>query len=81
MQNNTYYTMTHTTTTSWKTMENPASEGEKTHTEEGATATPQGYEINHIPNPQFHYPGLMVPYVECPKMDWTIDDAFHSKFV
>ena len=47
----------HTTTTSKNTMENPASEGEETHTEEGATATPTCNEINHVPNPQFHYPG------------------------
>ena len=38
-------------------MENPASIGEETHTEEGATATPPGNEINHDPNSQFHYPG------------------------
>ena len=28
-------------------MENPASTGEETHTEEGAKATPPGNEINH----------------------------------
>ena len=61
-------------------MENPASIGEETHTEEGATATSPGNEINHVPNPQFYYPGLMVPYVEGPKMNWTVDDALHSRF-
>ena len=60
---------TPTTTTSRKAMENPASEGEETHTEEGAMATPQGNEISHVPNPQLHYPRLMVPYVEGPKVD------------
>ena len=34
-----------------------------------------------FPNPQFHYPGLMVPYVEGPKKDWTADNALHSRFV
>ena len=24
---------------------------------------------------------MMVPYVEGPKMDWTIDDALHSTFI
>ena len=62
-------------------MENPASEGEETHMLEGETATLPGNEINHIPNPQSHYPGLMVHYVEGPKMDWTIDNALHSRFV
>ena len=33
-------------------MENPASEGEGTHTEEGTIATPPANEINHVPNPQ-----------------------------
>ena len=56
-------------------MENAASIGEETHTEEGATATPPGNEINQVPHSQFQYSGMMVPYVECPKMDWTIDDA------
>ena len=73
--------MTHTTTTSRKAMENPASEGEETHTQESATATPQGNKFNHVPNPQFHYPGPMVPYVEGPKMDWTVDNGLHSKFL
>ena len=62
-------------------MENPASKGEETNTEEGETATPPGNEISHVPNPQFHYPGPMVPYVEGPKMDQTIDNALHSRSV
>ena len=35
-------------------MENPASTGEETHTEEGATATPPGNEIHHnqVPHSQ-----------------------------
>ena len=61
--------MTHTTTTFKKAMENPYSEGEETHTKEGATATPPVNEINHVPYAQFHYPGPMVPYVEGPR--WT----------
>ena len=24
---------------------------------------------------------MMVPYVKGPKMDWTIDDALHSRFI
>ena len=39
--------MMHTTNTSKKAMENPASTGQETYTEEGATATPPGNEINH----------------------------------
>ena len=39
--------MTHTTNTSKKAMENPASTEEETHIEEDATATPPGNEINH----------------------------------
>ena len=73
--------MTCTTTTSKKAMENPASEGEETHTKECATAIPPGNEINHVPSPQFHYPGPMVPYLGDPKMDCTVDDALHSRFV
>ena len=73
--------MTHTTTISKKAMENPASEGEETHTKECAIATSPGTEINHVPNPQFYYPGLVVPYAEGPKIDWTIDDGLHSRFV
>ena len=75
--------MTHTTNTSRKAIENPASIGKETHTEEGATATPPGNEINHnqVPHSQFQYPGMMVPYAEGPKMDLTIDDALHSRFI
>ena len=62
-------------------MENPASIGEETHTEEGATAMHPGNEINHVPNSQFHYSGPMVPYVEDPKIDWTVDASLHSIFV
>ena len=64
-------------------MDNPVSTGEETHTEEGATATPPGNEINHnqAPHSQLQYPGIMVLYVEGPKMDWTIDDALHSRFI
>ena len=64
-------------------MENPASIGEETHTEEGATATPPGNEINQnqVPHSQFQYPGMMVPYVKGPKMDWTVDNALHSRFI
>ena len=63
-------------------MKNPASTEEETHTEEGAIATPPGNEIHHnqIPLSHFQYSGMMVPYVEGPKMDWTIDDALHSRF-
>ena len=75
--------MTSTTNTSKKAMENPASTGKETHTEEGATATPPGNEISHnqVPHSHFQYPGMMIPYVEGPKMDWTIDDALHSRFI
>ena len=62
-------------------MENPAFMGEKIHTEEGATATPLGNKITQVSHSQFHYPGPMVPYVEGPKIDWTVDDALHSRFV
>ena len=50
-------------------MANPASIGEETYTEAGATGTPPGNEINHnqVPHLQFQYPGMMVPYVEGPK--------------
>ena len=46
-------------------MENSASTGEETHTEEGATATPPDNVINHNqpPHSQFQYPGMIVPYV------------------
>ena len=75
--------MTCTTNTSKKAMENPASTGKEIHTEEGATATPPGNEINHnqVSHSHFQYPGMMVPYVEGPKMDWPIDDALHSRFI
>ena len=64
-------------------MENPASIGEETHTEEGATETPPGNESNHnqVHHSQAHYPAMMVPYVKGPKMDQTIDDALHSRFI
>ena len=64
-------------------MENPTSTEEETHTEEGATPIPPGNEIHHnqVPHSHFQYSGMMVPYVEGPKMDWTIDDALHSRFI
>ena len=64
-------------------MENPASTEEETYTEEGATATPPGIGIPHnqAPHSPFPYSGMMVPYVEGLKMDWTIDDALHSRFI
>ena len=69
------FSITHTTNTSKKAMENPASTGEETHTEEGAT--PPGNEIHHnqVPHSHYQYSGMMVCYVEGPKMDWTVDDA------
>ena len=75
--------MTHTTNTSKKAMENPASAGEENYTEEGATATPPGIEILHKQDPHspFQYSGMMVPYVEGLKMDWTVDDALHSRYI
>ena len=75
--------MSHTTNTSKKAMEHPASTGEKTNTEDGATATPPGNEIhnNQVPPSHFQYSRMMVPYVDGPKMDWTIDDALHSRFL
>ena len=64
-------------------MDNPASTEEETNTEEGATATPPGIEIPHnqAPHSPFPYSGMMVPYVEGPKMDWTVDDALHCRFI
>ena len=63
-------------------MENPAST-EETYTEVGATAMPPGNEIPHnqAPHSPFPYSGMMVPYVEGLKMDWTVDDAHHSRFI
>ena len=64
-------------------MENPAFIGEETHTEDGATATPPGNEINHnqVPHSQFQYPRMMVPYVKGQKLDWTVDDALQARFI
>ena len=78
-----HHTMTHTTNTSKKAMDNPASTEEETNTEEGAAATPPGKEIppNQVPHSPFPYSGMTVPYVEGPKMDWTIGDALHSRFI
>ena len=75
--------MTGTTNTSKKAMENPASTEEETYIEEGTTATHPGNEISHnqAPHSPFPYSGMMVPYVEGPKMDWTIHDALHSRFI
>ena len=75
--------MTHTTNTSKKAMGNSASTGEGTHTEEGATATHPGNAIPHnqAPHSHFQYSGIMVPYVEGLKIDWTVDNAIHSRFI
>ena len=75
--------MTRTTNTSKKAMENPASTEEETYTEEGATVTHPDIEIpyNQAPHSPLPYSGMMVPYVEGPKMDWTVDDALHSRFI
>ena len=75
--------MTHTTNTSKKAIGNSASTEEEPYTEEGATATPPGNTIPHnqAPNSPFPYSRMMVPYVEGPKMDWTVDDALHSRFI
>ena len=75
--------MTRTTNTSKKAMDNPASTAEKTYTEEGVTATPPDNTIPHnqAPHSPFTYSGMMVPYVEGPKMKWTVDDALHSRFL
>ena len=75
--------MTRTTNTSKKAMKNSASIEEETHSEEDATATPPGTEIpyNQAPHSHFQYSGIMVSYVEGLKMDWTIDDALHSRFI
>ena len=64
-------------------MEHPASTGEKTNTKDGATVTPPGNKIHHnqVPPSHFQYSGMMVPYVDGLKMDWTIDDALHSRFI
>ena len=75
--------MTHTTKTSKKAMDNPASTEEETNTEEGAAATPPGNTIPHnqAPHSPFPYSGMMLPYIGGPKMDWTVDDALHSRFI
>ena len=75
--------MTQTTNTSKKAMDNPASTEEETYTEEGAATRPPGNTIPHneAPHSPFPYSGMMVPYVEGPKMDWTVDDAFHSRII
>ena len=75
--------MSHTSKTSKKAMEHSASTGEKTNTEDAATATPPGNEIHHnqAPPSHFQYSGMMVPYVDGLKMDWTIDDALHSRLI
>ena len=75
--------MTCTINASKRAMENQASTEEETNTEEGATATPPGNEIPHnqAPHSHFQYSGMLVPYVEGPKMDWTIDNALHSRFI
>ena len=65
-------------------MEHPVSTGEKkTNTEDGATATPPGNEIHHnqVTPSHFQYSGMMVPYVDGLKVDWTVDDALHSRFI
>ena len=64
-------------------MDNPASTDEEINTEEGAAATPQGKETppNQVTYSPYPYSGTMVPYVEGPKMDWTLDDALHSRFI
>ena len=64
-------------------MDNPASTEEETYTEEGAAAIPQGKETppNLVPYSPYPYSGMMVPYIEGPKMDWTVDDALHSRFI
>ena len=73
--------MTCTTNTSKKDMDNPASTEEETYTEEGAAATPLGNAVPHnqAPHSPFSYSEMMVPFVEGPKMDWTVDDAHHSR--
>ena len=62
-------------------MENSASTGEETHTEEGATATGNAVPHNQAPHSPFQYSGMMVPYVKGSKMDWTVDDALLSRFI
>ena len=64
-------------------MENPNSTEKETYSEEGARATPPGNQFPHnqTPHSNFPYSGMMVPYAEGPKMDWTIDDALHSGFI
>ena len=64
-------------------MDNPASTDKETTTEEGAAVIPQGTEIppNQVPYSPYPYSGMMVPYVEGPKMDWTVDDNLHSRFI
>ena len=64
-------------------MDNPASTEEETYTEEGATATPPGNTIPHnqAQHSPFPYSGMMIPHIEGPRMDWTVDDALHSRFI
>ena len=75
--------MTHTTNNSKKAMDNPASTDEETNTEEGAAATPQGKETppNQVTYSPYPYSGMMIPHIEGPRMDWTVDDALHSRFI
>ena len=74
--------MTHTTNTSKKAMENSPSTEEEIYTRR-CNSTPPGNEIPHnqAPHSPFPYSGMMVCYVEGLKMDWTIDDALHSRFI
>ena len=36
---------------------------------------------NQVTYSPYPYSGMMVPYAEGPKMDWTEDDALHSRFI
>ena len=64
-------------------MDNPVSTIKETYTGEGATATPAGNTIPHhqAPHSLFSYSRMMGTNVEGPKMDWTVEDALHSRFI
>ena len=75
--------ITCTTNTSKKAIENLSSTEKETYTKEGATTTPPGNEIPHnqAPHSPFSYSGMMVLYVKGLEMEWTVDDALHSRFI
>ena len=63
-------------------MENIPTQEESSTNEESSSEQEQDQEVTFHPyHAQQVFPSIFMPYVEGPKMDWTINDGLYNRFL